>query len=243
MALLIGGLTSVVASSTSSFTQVIESRRNFYGILRVTEDKDQNGAYRQLTHGRIRHGTQYLDPAKRDWPTTYYGPHSGVAVVLNSIKTPGRRVAVVGLGTGTIAAWGQAGDSFRFYEINPDVEQIARTQFSFLKDSKAQTEVVLGDARVQLEHELTTNQPPLFDVIAVDAFSSDAIPLHLLTAECGDIYRRHLAEGGLLLLHISNRSLNLEPVARGLARHLGWTAALLVSRNDAETGENAARGW
>jgi spermidine synthase len=139
------------------------------------------------------------------------------------------------LGTGTLAAWGRPGDTFRFYEINPEVEQIARTWFSFLSDSKARTEVVLGDARVQLDRE-----PSDFDLIAVDAFSSDSIPMHLLTAECADIYRRRLQPGGVLALHISNRALNLDPVARGMASYLGWQAVKIVSQDDATTGESSS---
>jgi hypothetical protein len=240
MALLIGGITSIAATVTGANQPAIAHKRNFYGILRVTWSGDANGLKRELKHGRIIHGFQYLDPAKRAWPTTYYGPHSGVARALEALHQPNRRVALIGLGTGTLAAWGRPGDTFRFYEINPDVASIAHTWFSFLKDSKARTEIVLGDARVQLERELDAGQSRDFDVIAVDAFSSDAIPMHLLTAECGDLYRRRLAPGGLLL-HISNRVLNLDPVARGLARHLGWTSVLFVSADDARTGESAAQ--
>ena len=148
---------------------------------------------------------------------------------------------MVGLGVGTMAALGRPGDTFRFYEINPEVETIARTWFTYLKDSKARTEVVLGDARVQLERELAQGQSQDFDAIAVDAFSSDAIPIHLLTAECADMYRRRLAPGGLLLLHISNRRLNLEPVTRGLAQHLGWGAVQYISPADERTGERRAQ--
>ncbi len=239
MALLVGGLTSVVAMLTNN-TADIASSRNFYGILRVRETIDSNGALRQLTHGTIRHGFQYLRGDKSAWPTTYYGPHSGAGIVLNALGKPRRRVAVIGLGTGTLAAWGRTGDTFRFYEINPAVEGIANTWFTFLKNSKARTEVVLGDARVQMERELRAGQLHDFDVIAVDAFSSDAIPLHLLTAECGDVYRERLTPGGLLLLHISNRLLNLEPVARGLARHLGWKAVTFESGDEIDTGESTA---
>jgi hypothetical protein len=241
VALLLGGITSVAATVVGSGRPALAEWRNFYGILRVTERSDLNGPLRLLTHGRIRHGFQYLRDPERGWPTCYYGPHSGAAIALNAVAIPHRRVAVIGLGTGTLAAWGRPGDTFRFYEINPDVQMIASTWFSFLRDSKARTETVLGDARVQLERELAGGHSQDFDAIAVDAFSGDAIPIHLLTAECADLYRRRLAPGGLLLLHISNRSLNLEPVARGLARHLGWKAALFVSGQHDETGENASK--
>jgi hypothetical protein len=165
---------------------------------------------------------------------------SGVALALNALDRPNRRIAIVGLGAGTLAAWGRPGDTLRFYEINPDVVVIAHRWFTFLGDSKARTETVLGDARVQFERELAAGRFGDFDLIAVDAFTSDAIPFHLLTAECADLYRRRLAPGGLLLLHISNRVLNLEPVARGLAAHLGWNALVFVSGDDTETGESSS---
>ncbi len=240
MALLIGGLTAMVGMGTAGKQGAVASARNFYGILRVMEQKDDLGPYRELQHGRTRHGMEYLQPAERDRPTSYYGPHSGIAIALNALGQPKRRIAVVGLGTGTLAAWGHAGDSFRFYEINPDVEPIARSWFWFLRDSPARTEVVLGDARVQLGRELAAGQSQDFDLIAVDAFSGDSIPMHLLTAECADIYRRRLAPGGVLALHISNRVLNLDPVARGLAQYLGWTAVQIISDDDPKTGESSS---
>ena len=240
MALLIGGLTALVATASGGKQGALASARNFYGILRVTESQDRNGAYRELQHGGTLHGMEYLETSKRDWPTAYYGPHSGIATALKALDQPNRRIAVVGLGTGTLAAWGRAGDSIRFYEINPDVEPIARSWFRFLRDSKARTEVVLGDARVQLGRELAAGQSQDFDLIAVDAFSGDSIPMHLLTAECADIYRRRLKPGGVLALHISNRVLDLDPVARGVALHLGWSAVEIVSKDDPETGESSS---
>jgi hypothetical protein len=240
MALLIGGVTAIVAT-TNGKQGAVASARNFYGILRVMAREDSNGPFRELQHGRTRHGIEYLRAAQRDWPTSYYGPHSGIAMALKAIDRPNRRIAVVGLGAGTLAAWGRKGDTFRFYEINPDVERIAQTWFSFLRDSQAQTEVVLGDARVQLERELAAGHSQDFDLIAADAFSSDSIPMHLLTAECADIYRQRLAPGGMLALHISNRALDLDPVAQGMARHLGWTAVQIESGEYPETGESASR--
>ncbi len=241
MALLFGGVTAIVASVTSGSQVTVTSARNFYGILRVTERLDANGLFRELRHGRTRHGFQYLKQPQRSWPTSYYGPHSGVGIVLNALDPGERRVAIIGLGAGTMAAWGRPGDIFRFYEINPDVVSIARQWFSYLPDSKAHTQIALGDARITLERELGTSHPERFDLMAVDAFSSDAIPVHLLTAECAEIYRRRLRPGGLLLLHISNRVLDLEPVARGMARYLGWQAVQFVSGDDPMTGESSSK--
>lgn len=239
MALLLGGLSGSYAAVINR-PAALESWRNFYGILRVTLSSDSVGILRQLTHGRIRHGYQYLSRPQSTWATSYYGPSSGVGKVLDALTVPHRRIAVIGLGTGTLAAWGREGDTFRFYEINPEVEHVARKWFTYLQDSKAHTEVTLGDARVQLERELAAGRSHDLNVIAVDAFSSDAIPLHLLTAQCGDLYRLRLAPGGVLLLHISNRSLRLEPVTRGLARHLGWQAGEITNVKNEDKGESSA---
>jgi hypothetical protein len=241
MALLIGGFTALAATVTTGKQGAVVSTRNFYGILRVMAREDSNGPFRELQHGRTRHGIQYLETARKDWPTSYYGPHSGVAIALNALDKPNRRIAVIGLGAGTLAAWGRPGDKFRFYEINPDVERIARIWFSYLSDSKARTEVVLGDARVQLERELVSGRSQDFDLIAVDAFSGDSIPMHLLTAECAEIYRQRLKPGGVLALHISNRALDLDPLARGVARYLGWTAVQIISGDDPASGESSSR--
>ena len=239
MALLLGGLSSAAAAIVNQ-PEALESWRNFYGILRVNLNADDVGPFRQLTHGRIRHGFQYIADAQKRWPTSYYGPHSGVGIALQALGGRPRRVAVIGLGTGTLASWGASQDSFRFYEINPDVELVARKWFTYLKDTPAKTSVTLGDARVELERELAAGHAGDFDLIAVDAFSSDAIPMHLLTAECGDVYRKRLAPGGLLLLHISNRSLTLEPVTQGLAQYLGWRAVEFNAAKDPETGETSS---
>lgn len=238
--LLLGVFTAIAFLWIAGGQGSLVSLRNFYGILRVTESTDEVGLKRTLTHGRIDHGFEYEQQDKRDWPTSYYGPHSGVALALGSVLSP-RRIGVVGLGAGTIAAWGKLGDEIRFYEINPDVVRIANTWFWFLKDSRAGVQTVLGDARVQLTAEATRGARHDFDAIAVDAFSSDSIPMHLLTAECADLYRDRLRPGGVLLLHITNKTLDLEPVARGIAKHLGWQAAQLIAPRNPETGESASQ--
>ncbi len=240
MALVFGAATPIVVmtydtpNSTPNNNQPTLLRtRNFYGILRVSEKNTVNGRVRELTHGRVQHGQQFVtnEPAKRDLTTTYYGPHSGAALAITALPHP-RKIAVIGLGAGTLAAWGRSGDTYRFYEINPSVNQIAHQYFSFLKDTPASTEVVLGDARVQMEAERKSGRSHDVNLIAVDAFSGDAIPMHLLTTEAADLYRDRLAPGGILALHISNRSLDLEPIARGLARHLAWQARMVVVAPD-----------
>ncbi len=211
-------------------------------MMLVSEHEDDfDRPYRQLSHGRIKHGSQYLEGKLHDQPVSYYGPHSGMALLMNALGNRPKRMAVVGLGTGTMAAWGHTGDEVQFYEINPQVEEVARKWFTYLEDSPAKVGVTLGDARVQMERELAEGQSEDYDVIVVDAFSSDAIPIHLLTAECAEIYKQRLKPGGMLMIHISNRTLELDSVVRGIAEHLGWQARHLLSSGDRETGEDISR--
>jgi hypothetical protein len=244
MALLFGTLGSIALAVVPGIgKQPLARVRNFFGILSVAERNDEAGDYRQLTHGRIKHGSQYLNEPLHSQPTSYFGPRSGVGVVMQAMQKEGgtRNIAIVGLGAGTMAAWGRTGDTIRFYEINPDDERVAREWFSYLKDSKAKVDVALGDARIVLERELAAGQRNDYDMIVVDAFSSDAIPMHLLTAQCADIYRQRLKPGGLLMMHISNRTLNLEPIVRGVAGHLKWTASQFLSKGYAPAGEDGSR--
>jgi hypothetical protein len=207
--------------------------RNFYGALRVRDSgpPSEFDSTRTLTHGTINHGEEFLNPIRRNLPTTYYGPGTGVAL---AIKEKGKehtvRVGVIGLGTGTLASYGREGDYFRFYEINPLVLQLARTQFYFLNDCKAKVEVAMGDARLSLERELAA--PQQFDVLAVDAFSSDSIPVHLLTKEAMDLYFRHLKQDGILAVHISNRYLDLQPVLAGETKATGRVARMVDNDED-----------
>ena len=205
--------------------------RNFYAVLKVGDAGTGDEAVRELKHGTIQHGSQFLDPARREWPTTYYGPVSGVALAIKSTEAA-RRIGVVGLGAGTLASYGRPGDVMRFYEIDPQVAELARKQFSFLGDSKAATEVVLGDARLTLERE----PPQQFNVLAVDAFSSDSIPVHLLTIEAFRAYLRHLKPGGILAIHVSNRYLDLLPVVAKAAQQLSLQVRQVYSQDDYAIG-------
>ncbi|MEZ5395077.1 MAG: fused MFS/spermidine synthase [Bryobacterales bacterium] len=218
--------------------------RNFYGVLQVTSAEDANGPLRKLTHGRTEHGAQYLDARRRFLPTMYFGAGTGAELAFQQhpARKAGKplRVGVVGLGAGTLAAYGRSGDVFRFYEINPAVIEFARTQFSYLSDSPAKSEIVPGDARVRMEEELEAGHPGRFDILVVDAFSSGAIPLHLLTGEAGEIYAQHLKENGLLVFHITNRFLDLTPVLTGMAQRLGMTALRVESTPKPELGVSAA---
>jgi SAM-dependent methyltransferase len=226
--------------------------RNFYGVLRVSDEvapnvvllkegdepSGQDSRFRRLMNGTISHGLQFLAPARRNEPTSYYGTKSGVGIALQALARRGPlRVGVIGLGAGTIAAYGRAGDDYEFYEINPLVVRVAQQEFSFLRDSKARVAFELGDARLTLERQ----PPQQFDALAVDAFSSDSIPVHLLTIEAFELYFRHLRPGGILAVHISNRYLNLDPVVAAAAQQLGKDAVLIDSPGDSANGTFLAR--
>lgn len=205
--------------------------RNFYGILRVTNDPvpPYAGVTRILYNGTIRHGTQIFTPELRHTPTTYYSRDSGVGLALDlCCGDRPRRVGIIGLGAGTLAAYGRKGDVFRFYDINPLVERIARHWFTYLSDSGATIEVVPGDARLSLAHE----PPQNYDVLVIDAFSGDAIPVHLITREAVELYRRHLAPGGIIAFHVSNKYLDLLPVVDQEARNAKLEDAYIVSQDD-----------
>jgi hypothetical protein len=198
-------------------------QRNFYGTLRVEDEGDfnENNRVRQLLHGVINHGQQYLNPERRREATTYYCRESGVGTAITSRNAflP-QRVGVIGLGTGTLATYGRIGDEYHVFEINPLVLQLARGEFSFLSESRAVTKVHMGDARLSLERM----EPLHLDVLAVDAFSGDSVPVHLLTKEAMELYWRHLNPSGILAVHISNRYLDLEGVVETGAKATGKVA-------------------
>ena len=230
-----GLLVVVVLQERADREDAIVQVRSFYGTLRVTDEETEDaGRYRTLIHGTIQHGTQFMASEElRRLPTTYYSHDSGVGLALdNCCKGRPRRVADIGLGTGTLAAYGEPGDVFRFYEIDPHVEVIARNVFTYLRESRAKIEIAHGDARLSMEAE----PPEHYDVIAVDAFSGDAIPVHLLTSEAIKLYERHLAPGGIIAFHISNSYLNLAPVVQQQADHAGLHAVLVTTQDNDDTG-------
>ncbi|MCI0356004.1 MAG: fused MFS/spermidine synthase, partial [Acidobacteria bacterium] len=218
-------------------SRLVARSRNFYGALTVWEDHRGNPVRHTytLTHGRTTHGVQLRDLAYQQKATTYYDVRSGVGTALiyhpNRLTQPGPgslRAGFIGLGAGTLAVYGLPGDHFRFYEIDPAVIGYASGQnalFTYLRDSKAKAEIIPGDARLSLEREAARGDLQQFDVLAVDAFTSDAIPVHLLTREAFELYLRHLHEpNGILAVHVSNKTLDLAPVVARLADDLGLAA-------------------
>jgi hypothetical protein len=226
---------------TAYSREAILEARNFYGTLRVKQSTPPPLAVpvRMLLNGAIQHGTQIFAPELSHTPTTYYADYSGVGLALRfCCSDPGRgldrarNIGVVGLGTGTLAAYGKQGDRIRFYEINPQVRPIAENLFTYLRDSQAQITYANGDARASL----TSEAPQSFDVLAIDAFSGDAIPLHLLTTEALTLYKKHLAPNGILAFHVSNQYLDLAPEIGLLAASAGMQAQLIESAPDTALG-------
>ncbi len=197
--------------------------RNFYGQLRVRQsgDPSQEDSYRMLTHGRINHGEQMLNEKYRRQPVTYFCPASGIGRMMAArSKLGAQRVGVMGMGCGTLVAYGRPGDTYRIYEINPLVPRLAETQFTYLKDTPAKVEIAMGDARLSLEREPSQQ----FDLLVMDAFSGDSVPVHLITREAFQMYLRHLKPGGLLAVNVTNAYLDLRPVIERAASYFGKIA-------------------
>ena len=196
---------------------VIARTRNFYGVLRVLEYYPDNPEFhfKRMNSGDICHGEQFVEPDKAMLPTTYYLESSGVGLALRALPPGNRRIGVIGLGAGTLAAYAHAGDAFRFYEINPESKRFAETHFTYLLNATGTVEVVLGDARLSMERE----SPQQYDLLVLDAFSGDSIPVHLLTREALATYFRHLKPTGALAVHVTNRHLDLVSVVQKLAHH------------------------
>jgi hypothetical protein len=234
--------------------------RNFYGALSINEytyDKDEETGepsewdLRQLMHGRILHGNQYVRGPLRSQPTTYYTTDSGVGLAVGHVRRePQMHIGAIGLGTGTIAAYGkEKGQDFTIYEINPLVEQLSAKEdgfFKYIPDARAlgcNVEIVLGDARVQMQREAEAGNLRKFDVLVVDAFSGDSIPTHLLTREAMDAYLKHMrSDKSIIAIHISNRYLDLRPVCRGLAEYAKLNGIVAVKKKDDNQG-GASSTW
>lgn len=242
----------VIASHTLSQRELrqesIHYARNFYGAYRVTESPLLrlgnvsypliNGTARVLHSGQIYHGLQFTNTEAATIATTYYSTESGLGLVFRNLPaSTNRHIGAIGLGVGTIASYAQAGDRVRFYELNPAVLKIAETHFTVLSRSAGDTTVVLGDGRLSLEREAKQE----FDLLILDAFAGDSIPMHLLTEEAMRGYVRHLKPTGVMAFHVSNSHLDLEPIVRALARQHGFRSLLIPPQMTApETGKLAS---
>jgi spermidine synthase len=219
------------------------AERNFFGVVRVTKQRIQGSGEQvfAMSHGRTVHGIQFINPALRDSPTTYYVRNSGIGLALlhHPRKGKGLKVGLIGLGIGTVASYGLEGDEYRMYEINPDIIRLAEGEhefFSFLSSSKARLTTIAGDARISLQHELNNGQNAGFDILILDAFSSDSIPVHLLTKEAFSLYLHHLAKDGVIAAHISNIHLDLTPVFWKLAETYGLQIAHVAATSQFDGG-------
>jgi hypothetical protein len=242
LAVLLGVTGAAVYDALRFQEDVRLSARSFYGVLRVKEygTPGDTGHLRRLMHGAIMHGEQYLHPDWRTEPTTYYTASSGLGVALASRAERPLRIGMVGLGAGTVAAWGKPGDVVRVYEIDRRVIDVAKSEFSYLADSPARIELSLGDARLNLERE----PPQGFHVLAIDAFSSDAIPVHLITREALGLYLRHVAPDGIVAFHVSNRFLDLVPVvARLAAEHRAHAVLVNDEEEDGDDSRRSRSDW
>jgi hypothetical protein len=202
--------------------------RNFYGVVR-TKDFSDPVRFRAMYHGGINHGGQLLDKEFLRYPSTYFSRTSGYGRVFASLPESSRKVGVIGLGAGALAVYARKGDHFRFYEIDPQVAAVALSDFTFLRDAPAQTDVVLGDGRLSLEREA----PQSYDVLAIDAFSGDSIPMHLLTRQAMATYVRHLKPDGVIVFQATNRFVDIAPVVERLAAEFGMSAVLVSDQPEA----------
>ena len=245
-AALLGGIAVAVATVVlvtraaqeySEGVRVME--RDFYGVVR-TVDHQSPIPYRSMYHGSIMHGGQLLGDSFRNVPADYFGPGSGYGRVFGSLReiNPKKplRVGVIGLGAGVIASWMKPGDALVFYEISPRVVDIAKREFTFLHDTSARTELVMGDGRLSLERE----PPRGYDVMGIDAFSGDSIPMHLVTREAMALYVKHLKPDGVIVFQATNRFIDLLPVVKRLASEFGFEA---VNVSDVPESSEGPEYW
>jgi hypothetical protein len=240
-ALALPGLVLFLGSTFGQFD--VSNSRNFYGLLSVKDVTVDGVPRRNLVDGTTMHGYQLTEETLRRKPTSYFRENTGVALVMDSMTAKHDRlnVGIVGLGAGTLSAYGRATDRYRYYELNPAVAIVANQFFSFIEDSDAEIDVVIGDARVSMEQELQQSGSRNYDVLIIDAFISDAIPVHLLTREAFDVYWSHLNSNGVLAFHISNNYFDLSPVVAKQATLFGKQA--LKVKTPAEDGGSTAAEW
>jgi hypothetical protein len=243
---MVFGLVTLLLVLLSAYSPgALYSKRNFYGVIRVREILPEGSIHRAyvMSHGITVHGLQFIDRHRRALPTTYYVPQSGAGLAIRHHpkyeSDEPMQVGLLGLGVGTLATYGRPGDEYRLYEINPVVLDLAEgkgSYYSFLSQSKANITAVLGDARISLERELAEGHPQQFDVLVLDTFSSDSIPVHLVTREAFALYLAHLSPQGIIAAHITNLHLDLQPVFWQLARHYGLSIARVNDPGSSEGG-------
>ena len=248
IALIVGSL-SVLALAKAERADVITAKRGFYGVLKVREADVGRPEHRKtLYYGQINHGAEYLNEPFRSTPLSYYDRDSGIGVVMAALDNGGgvsgeqnKDVGILGLGAGALTTYLRSGDHFTFYELNPQVVEVARNDFSYLAGRDRDVTIIVGDGRVSLARPPNSNSRK-FDVLVIDAFSGDAIPTHLLTREAFEVYRSRLKPTGILAVHISNRFLDLQPLMYGLAESLEWQSAL-VRRPRSSDGRIKRSTW
>jgi spermidine synthase len=232
----VAGLSAV--SGARQWTQSSDIRRNFFGFVRVVESSEDSRQTpnRKLWHGSTAHGLQLLESKWQNVPTMYYGRMTAIGALMQQQKVGGRRIGVVGMGIATLSAYGEPDDHFTYYEINPDVVEFAKTRFTFLDQCLSTWNIEHGDGRLRLEQSADQG----FDILVLDAFSSDSIPIHLLTAEAMETYDRHLSPTGVIAVHITNRHLDLAPAVYNLADQRGFHVATIVN---AKLGPSLESTW
>ncbi len=221
---------------------VIDVSRNFYGVLRVRDERlpGSGEPIRRLVHGRTFHGLQFREGALRGEPTSYFGRHTGIGMLLGRPTKRPRRIGIVGLGIGTLSVYARPQERVTFYELDPEVHRMAEKHFDYLESARkrgVRLDVVIGDARLSLERQ----SPQAFDILVLDAFTSDAVPIHLMTREAFGLYRDHLADDGLLALNISTAHFQLQPVVTALAETIGLTPVMVLSAPDLARGQQACQ--
>jgi hypothetical protein len=238
VALAIGATSIVLAfvqSARNEEPDIVYQARNFYGVLTVGRDNaGTSEEFLWLRNGNSYHGAQATTPFKKSLPITYYSPESGIDIAMSfSTGQPKRHIGMIGLGIGTAISYAGVQDSVKVYEINPDVVAIAERHFTYLADTTADVKLVLGDARLSLEKEL----PQAFDIFVLDAFSSDAIPVHLLTREAFELYLKHLKPDGIITVLISSWHFDFQPLLTEMAKELGLQSVLVSNAS------NSAQEW
>ncbi len=230
---------TVLNNLKTSSKEEIYRHRNPYGIVTVLEKEiDTLQNYRQLRHGSIIHGLQFINPPMDTWPTSYYGYQSGVGGAISYLHTkqPSISVGAIGLGAGTIATLTKEKDTISFYEIDRDIIEVSSQYFSYLTNAKADIKIHLGDGRVNLQQLSDKEQKPIFDLIVVDAFSGDSIPFHLITKESFDLYQTLLKPNGIIAFHISNMYMDLTHITKGLVENSEIKHLLVTNQSDHQKG-------